>query len=134
MNDDASRPLEHAGLVEAARGRASVRRFLPDPVPHEHVTAMVDLAVHAANAGNAQIWHFIAVEDPLTQVAIREAVDDALDVMAAWPELSGNAKEIKALRAYSTFFVEAPIVMTVFGYPYLSRADEMLLARGLGAE
>ena len=134
MNDDVSRPLEHVGLAEAARGRASVRRFLPDPVPRGHVTAMVDLAVHAANAGNAQIWRFIAVEDPLTQVAIREAVDDALDVMAAWPELSGNAKEIKALRAYSTFFVEAPVIMTVFAYPYLSRADEMLLARGLGSE
>lgn len=95
---------------------------------------MVELAVRAANAGNAQMWRFVAVDDPLTHVGMRQAVDDAIDEMGAWPELAGMGKEIKALRAYSTFFIEAPLVMTVFGLPYLSRADEMLLAHGLGGE
>jgi len=111
-----------------------VRRFLPDPVPRDDVTAMVELAVRAANAGNAQMWRFVAVDDAVTQVALRQAVDEAIDEMAAWPELAGSGKEIKALRAYATFFVDAPLVMAVFGLPYLSRADEMLLARGLGVE
>ena len=126
--------LEAAGLVEAVEGRASVRKYLPDPVPREDVTAMVALATHAANAGNAQMWRFIAVDDPCTQIAMRQAVDDAIDVMASWPELAGKAKEIKALRVYATFFVDAPLVMAVFGTPYLSRADEMLHARGVGVE
>jgi nitroreductase len=95
---------------------------------------MVDLAVHAANAGNAQMWRFIAVEDPLAQVAMRQAVDDAIDAMAAWPELAGKEKEIKALRVYATFFVDAPLTVAVCGLPYVSRADEMLAARGVGAE
>jgi nitroreductase len=95
---------------------------------------MVELAVRAANAGNAQMWRFVAVDDLVTQVAMRQAVDEAIDEMAAWPELAGKGKEIKALRAYSTFFVDAPLVMAVFGLPYLTRADEMLLARGLGVE
>ena len=64
---------------------------------------------------------------------MRQAVDEAIDEMAAWPELAGSGKELKALRAYATFFVDAPLVMAVFGLPYVSRADEMLLARGLGA-
>jgi nitroreductase len=132
--DDASRVLAEAGLLAAVGGRASVRRYLPDPVPREDVTAMVELAVRAANAGNAQMWRFVAVDDALTQIAMRQAVDDAIDEMAAWPELAGSAKEIKALRAYATFFVDAPLVMAVCGMPYLSRADEMLLARGLGVE
>jgi nitroreductase len=134
MNDAATRRLAAAGLQSAVGGRASVRRFLPDPVPREDVKAMVELAVRAANAGNAQMWRFVAVDDAVTQVALRQAVDDAIDEMAAWPELAGSGTEIKALRAYATFFVDAPLVMAVFGLPYLSRADEMLLARGLGLE
>ena len=132
--DAARRQLVKAGLQSAICGRASVRRFLPDPVPREHVFAMVELAVRAANAGNAQMWRFVAVDDAVTQVALRQAVDEAIDEMAAWPELAGSSKQIEALRAYATFFVDAPLVMAVFGLPYLSRADEMLLARGLGVE
>jgi nitroreductase len=130
----ASSALEAASLAAAVRGRASVRRFLPDPVPREHVTAMVELAVHAANAGNAQMWRFIAVEDALTQVAMRQAVDDAIDAMAAWPELDGQDKDVRALRTYATFFAEAPLVVAVLGVPYVSRADVMLNARGAGPE
>jgi len=132
--DAAKRQLAAAGLQSSVGGRASVRRFLPDPVPREDVTAMVELAVRAANAGNAQMWRFVAVDDVVTQVAMREAVDNAIDEMAAWPELAGKGKELKALRVYATFFVDAPLVMAVFGLPYRSHADEMLLARGLGVE
>ena len=132
--DAATRRLAEAGLQSAVGGRASVRRFLPDPVPRADVTTMVELAVRAANAGNAQMWRFVAVDDVVTQAAMRQAVDEAIDEMAAWPELASKAKEIKALRVYATFFVEAPLVVAVFGLPYLSRADEMLLARGLGVE
>ena len=134
MDDPTTRRLELAKLAESVRGRASVRRFLPDPVPRDDVTAMVELAVRAANAGNAQMWRFIAVDDAATRAALRGAVDDALDAMAAWPELAGKGKEIKALRAYATFFADAPLVLAVFALPYASRADEMLDARGVSRE
>jgi nitroreductase len=126
--------LESVSLSAAVRGRGSVRRYLQDPVPREDVTAMVGLAVRAANAGNAQMWRFIAVDDAVVQVAMRQAVDDAIDAMAAWPELAGQEKDIKALRTYATFFVEAPLVVAVCGLPYESRADVMLAARGVGPE
>jgi nitroreductase len=134
MDDPTTRRLELARLAETVRGRASVRRFLPDPVPREDVAAMVDLAVRAANAGNAQMWRFVAVDDAATRAALRRAVDDALDAMASWPELAGKGKEIKALRAYATFFADAPLVLAVFALPYASRADEMLDARGVSRE
>jgi nitroreductase len=132
--DAARRQLAAAGLQSAVGGRASVRRYLPDPVPRDDVTAMVELAVRAANAGNAQMWRFVAVDDAGTRAAMRRAVDEAIDEMAAWPELVGGGKELEALRVYATFFGDAPLVMAVFGLPYLSRADGMLLARGLGVE
>jgi len=132
MDDRAKRALlESAGLADAVQGRASVRRFLPEPVPRDDVRAMVELAVRAANAGNAQMWRFIAVEDASLRAAMKDAVDAALDAMAAWPELSGMGKELKALRAYATFFAAAPLVIAVFGLPYGSRADEMLEKHGV---
>ncbi len=126
--------LELTGLADAVHGRASVRRFAPDPVAREDVTAMVELAVRAANAGNAQMWRFVAVEDEGLRVRMREAVDAALDVVGAWPEVAGMDKELKALRAYSTFFAQAPLVIAVFGLPYGSKADEMLTRRGVSTE
>ena len=117
--------LEITGFADAVNGRSSVRRFAPDPVPREDVTAMVGVAVRAANAGNAQTWRFIAVEDAGLRGAMGRAVDDVLDEMGAWPEAVGMEKELKAYRAYATFFVAAPVVIAVLGRPYHSLADEL---------
>ena len=134
---DASDPaviLDAVSLAAAVRGRASVRRFLADPVPRGDVTAIVELAVRAANAGNAQMWRFVAVEDAPTQAAMCRAVDEAIDAMAAWPESAGYEQKIKPFRVYSTFFAEAPLTIAVFGLPYESVADTMLAAHGVGLE
>jgi len=118
--------LETTGLADAVHGRTSVRKYAPDPVPREDVEAMVGLAVRAANAGNAQSWRFVAVQDAALRAGMKHAVDAAIDALAAWPEAEGLDKEIKAYRAYATFFAEAPLVMAVFGMPYRSLADVLL--------
>jgi nitroreductase len=126
--------LIRVSLAEAVAGRCSVRRFLPDPVPHEHVEAMVSLAVRAANAGNSQPWRFVAVETEATRRAMADAVHAALDVMAGLPECRGRARDIRAVRAFATFFADAPVVVAVFALPYVSRADELLALRGVSVE
>ena len=118
--------LETTGLADAVHGRTSVRKYAPDPVPREDVEAMVALAVRAANAGNAQSWRFVAVEDAALRAGMKGAVDAAIDVMAAWPEAEGLGKELKSYRAYATFFAAAPLVMAVLGVPYRSLADVLL--------
>ena len=118
--------LETTGLADAVYGRTSVRKYAPEPVPREDVEAMVALAVRAANAGNAQSWRFIAVEEAATRAAMKDAVDASVDAMAAWPEAEGLEKELKSYRAYATFFGEAPLVMAVLGVPYRSVADVLL--------
>ena len=121
--------LETTGLADAVYGRASVREFGPEPVPREDVEAMVALAIRAANAGNAQCWRFIAVEDADLRAAMRQAVDEALDEMARLPEAAGLEKELKASRAYATFFGEAPVVVAVFSQAVQSLADNSRAAR-----
>ncbi len=127
MSDHGNRSrLETTGLADAVHGRTSVRRYTPEPVPREDVEAMVSLAIRAANAGNAQSWRFVAVEDAATRAAMKGAVDAAIDAMEAWPEAEGLEKELKSYRAYATFFAEAPLVMAVLGVPYRSIADVLL--------
>jgi nitroreductase len=126
--------LEGVSLSAAVEGRCSVRRFLPDAVPRDDVRAMVACATRAANAGNAQCWRFVAVEDEATRRAMATAVDAALDEVAAWPECAGRAADVKAVRAYATFFAAAPVVVAVFVLPYESRGDELLRLRGLSRE
>lgn len=123
--------LETTGFADAVSGRSSVRRYAPEPVPREDLSAMVGLAIRAANAGNAQTWRFVAVEDADVRAAMKQAVDGALDEMAAWPEAAGLEKELKAYRAYATFFGEAPVVIAVFSQTYHSLADELHERRGL---
>jgi nitroreductase len=135
MSDRAARSrLETTGFADAVHGRSSVRRYAPDPVPHEDIEAMVGIAVRAANAGNAQTWRFIGVEDADLRGAMGRAVDDVLDEMGAWPEAAGMEKELKAYRAYATFFALAPMVIAVLGQPYHSLADELQQRRGLPRE
>jgi nitroreductase len=135
MNDRAARSrLETTGFADAVHGRSSVRRYAPDPVPREDVEAMVGIAVRAANAGNAQTWRFVAVEDAGLRGAMGQAVDEVLDEMGAWPEAAGMEKQLKAYRAYATFFAEAPLVIAVLGRPYHSLADELHERRRLPRE
>jgi nitroreductase len=123
--------LETTGFADAVQGRASVRKYAPDAVPREDVEAMVGVAVRAANAGNAQTWRFVAVEDADLRATMKQAVDDVLDEMGAWPEAAGLEKELRAYRAYATFFADAPVVIAVFGRTYHSLADELHERRGL---
>ena len=133
-SDEPFARLRAASLAEAVIGRTSVRRFRPDPVPADDVRAMVGLAVRAANGRNLQLWRFVAVQDAGLRGAMREAVYATLDDMAAWPELAEAARSSRRLRAYATFFADAPLVMAVFSLPYSSPGDELLSARPADAE
>lgn len=44
--------------------RASVRSFLPDPVPQEYIIQMLTAGTLAPSSGNMQPWEFIVVQDP----------------------------------------------------------------------
>ena len=50
-------------LGEAMYSLRAIRRLRPDPLPPEHLEAMLDAAIQAPNGGNLQLWHFITVTD-----------------------------------------------------------------------
>jgi nitroreductase len=57
-------------LNDAVRGRRSVRLFLPDPVPRDTITRIVDLARWVPSWGNTQPWEVIVADgDKARQLA-----------------------------------------------------------------
>ena len=50
-------------LFEAIHTARSLRRLKPDPVPEELITKVLDAAIRAPSAGNAQNWAFVVVRD-----------------------------------------------------------------------
>jgi len=50
-------------LLALLRGRRSIRRYLPDPVPEEMVAQILEAGRWAPSASNRQPWSFIVVQD-----------------------------------------------------------------------
>ena len=56
--------MPELGIFEAIRTARALRQFKPDPVPEALITQVLDAAIRAPSAGNAQNWIFIVVRDP----------------------------------------------------------------------
>ncbi len=52
-----------AGFFEVVLRQRACRHFAPDPVPDDDVARMLEAAVHAPSAENAQPWVFVVVRD-----------------------------------------------------------------------
>jgi nitroreductase len=60
------------GIFEAIHTARSLRRLKPDPVPETLITRILDAAIRAPSAGNAQNWAFIVICEP----SVRRALGD----------------------------------------------------------
>ena len=61
---------------EAIEQRRSIRRFMPDAVPDEHLAAILDAARLAPSGCNAQPWRFRIVKDGDTKSKLARAAFD----------------------------------------------------------
>ena len=79
--------MNDLGVFEAIHTARAVRRFKPDPVPDRLITQILDAAIRAPSAGNAQNWAFLVVRDPEQRrqlgVIYRKASDVASAIYAA---------------------------------------------------
>jgi nitroreductase len=49
--------------IQTIRTRRSIRAFKPEPVPNETIQTILEAAMFAPSACNAQPWHFIVIDD-----------------------------------------------------------------------
>jgi nitroreductase len=57
---------------EAIEKRRSIRKFKPDPIPEEHILALLDSARLAPSGSNSQPWRFKIVRDQETRSALAQ--------------------------------------------------------------
>lgn len=93
------------------------REFAPDPVPDEHVARMLDAAVHAPSAENAQPWVFVVVRDADRRQSIAELTRRLWDGGAADHSRPRLAADLYAdvAGAIRSGFGGAPVLVVVAG-------------------
>jgi len=75
--------MTEIGLFEAIYSARALRRLKPDPVPEELITQILDAAIRAPSAGNAQNWAFVVVRDPEQRQKLGTIYRKASDIAAA---------------------------------------------------
>jgi nitroreductase len=74
-------------VLEAIRGRRSIRHYKTDPLDDDMVRTVLEAAHWAPSWGNWQCWRFIVVRDPVT----RDRIADTLGKVTLDNELVENA-------------------------------------------
>jgi nitroreductase len=64
-------------LIEAIKGRRSIRTYEKRDVPEEIVGKLIEAASWAPSAGNIQPWVFVVVRKPVNKDALAEAAGQA---------------------------------------------------------
>jgi nitroreductase len=82
--------MSDIGLFEAIHSARSLRRLKPDPVPEALITQVLDAAIRASTAGNAQNWAFVVVRDPAVRSALGAIYRKASDIASAMYAAKGR--------------------------------------------
>ena len=82
--------MNEIGLFETIYSARAIRRFKPDPVPEELLTRILDAAIRAPSAGNAQNWAFIVVRDPQQRHRLGAIYRRASDIVAQFYAARGR--------------------------------------------
>ena len=54
-------------LVDAIKGRRSIRKYEKKNIPNDTIKQIIDMAMHAPSSMNGQPWYFIIVRDDRTK-------------------------------------------------------------------
>jgi nitroreductase len=102
--DDALPPLSLSNETLAVQvAHRSVRSFLPDPVPEEHLEAMVAAAQSAPTSSNLQAWSVVAVRNRarksrLATLAAEQGFVDEAPLLLLWLADLGRSRRLAERR------------------------------------
>src|SRR5262249_21639616 len=72
----------------------ALRRLKPDPVPEEMITRILDAAIRAPSAGNAQNWAFIVVRDAEQRRKLGAIYRKGSDIASAFYAARGRPPDL----------------------------------------
>jgi nitroreductase len=103
-------------IVEVIRGRRSVREFLPDEIPEEDLSLILDMARFAPSANNLQPWRFLLLRNVASKARLKQIVERA--VIEKIEGLGLKKKEAReSKQQYRQFIAKlfvAPVLVFVF--------------------
>ncbi len=107
-------------MLEAIHSARAVRRFRPDPVPEAVITEILDAAIQAPSAGNAQNWVFLVVRDAEQRRKLGIIYRKASDIASAMYAARGRPphlteEQFRRLMSSGSFLwdhlAEAPVIL-----------------------
>ncbi len=116
---------------EVIRHRRTIRRFTDEPVSSVELRELLSLAVMAPNVANRQMWRFIVITNPDLRRMLADVVRRRMDEVAKWPELTGQAQRLMALREQAMHFAAAPAVICCINLGYRTALDTALVEHGM---
>ena len=81
-------------VFEAIHTARACRKFKPDPVPEAIITQILDAAIHAPSAGNAQNWAFVVVRDAVQRRRLGEVYRKGSDIASAMYAARGRPPHV----------------------------------------
>jgi nitroreductase len=112
--------VNELGVLEAIHSARAVRRFRPDPVPEAVITEILDAAIRAPSAGNAQNWVFLVVRDAEQRRKLGIIYRKASDIASAMYAARGRPphlteEQFRRLMSSGSFLwdhlAEAPVIL-----------------------
>lgn len=82
--------MTEIGLFEAMYSARALRRLKPDPVPDDIIARVLDAAIRAPSAGNAQSWSFVVVRDAALRRGLGAIYRKASDIANAMYQARGR--------------------------------------------
>ena len=121
-------------LKDVIEKRASIRMFNDKPVPVEHIKEIVRRAGLAPSINNSQPWKFISItnEEMIEQMGkiVQKKVLDNFPHENIKEKMMAQAKVLR----FSSFFMDAPVLIAVEMTPYQTVIEELLKGRELSLE
>jgi len=97
-------------VMEAIKGRRTIRKFKSDPIPQEVVDEIFEAAMWAPSHANAQPWEFVLV-GPEARARLLVMLQAKVDEMLAAPDVPEPKR--KGLLSLRADFGGAPLMVAV---------------------
>jgi len=102
-------------LTEAIKGRRSVRKFKPDPVPKAVLDHIMEMAIWAPSGMNRQEWYFIVVQGAKKDELLKICAGAFEDVRPHLEQVfAGKPKIVESTRVFFETFGGAPVLILAY--------------------
>jgi nitroreductase len=81
-------------VFEAIHTARALRKLKPDPVPEDVITRILDAAIRAPSAGNAQNWAFVVVRDEAQRRRLGAVYRKASEIASAMYAARGRPAHV----------------------------------------